>query len=201
VQRIFFMDVDTQRDFIFPSGALYVPGAERLLPKLRRLFDCARRNGIFVLSTADAHGPGDPELADFPPHCMKGTPGQRKLDETLLPRPLVIENRPLDRNLLEAVRRHPQIVCEKQAIDPFSNPVLERLTRALPPHAFVFGVATDHCVRAAVLGLRRLGVKAALVTDASRGLTPESETRTLAEMRAAGADFTTTDDLLAAYAG
>jgi nicotinamidase/pyrazinamidase len=32
-----FVDVDTQIDFLFPAGALYVPGAERLLPAIARL--------------------------------------------------------------------------------------------------------------------------------------------------------------------
>jgi len=200
MSHFFFVDVDTQHDFMFPSGALYVPGAERLVPKLRRLFACAQRNGIFVLSTVDAHAADDPEFAQFPPHCVKGTPGQRKLAETTLGRPLIIENRPFDRNLLDALRRYPQIVCEKQALDSLSNPVVERLARALPPHAFVFGVATDYCVRTAVLGLRRLGVKTAVLTDAIRGLGPDTERQALDEMGAAGADFTTTAQLLEAFA-
>ena len=32
-----FVDVDTQIDFLFPAGALYVPGAERLLPEWERI--------------------------------------------------------------------------------------------------------------------------------------------------------------------
>jgi nicotinamidase/pyrazinamidase len=117
-----------------------------------------------------------------------------------MPKPLVIENPPGDRNVIDAVRRHAQIVCEKQQIDVFSNPIVERLVRALPPHAIVFGVATDHCVRSSALGLRRLGIKTAVLTDAVRGITAESETRALEEMRAAGSDFTTSEVLLAAYA-
>ena len=30
-----FMDVDTQLDFLYPAGALYVPGAERLISAAR----------------------------------------------------------------------------------------------------------------------------------------------------------------------
>ena len=32
-----FFDVDTQIDFLFPAGALYVPGAERIVPAIARL--------------------------------------------------------------------------------------------------------------------------------------------------------------------
>jgi nicotinamidase/pyrazinamidase len=196
MNNLFFMDVDTQRDFMLPTGALYVPGAERIIPKLRRLFDFARKNAITILSSVDAHPAGDPEFQQFPPHCVQGSEGQRKLDETLLPRPLVLPNKPIDRNLLEAVRKHQQIIIEKQTLDMFSNPVSERLLRVLPPRAIVFGVATEYCVKFACLGLRRSGIHTALVSDAIRALAPKSEKESLQEMRSAGVELITLDTLL-----
>lgn len=200
MKNIFFLDVDTQRDFMLPSGALYVPGAERLIPKLRRLFDFARRNDITVLSSADSHSIDDPEFKQFPPHCVQGTEGQRKIDETLFPRPLVFQNKPVDRNLAEAVRGHRQIIVEKQTFDMFSNPVAERLVKALPPHAIVFGVTTEYCVKAACLGLRRAGVPVALVTDATRAISLKGEKEAMEEMRKAGVEFITSEILLGAGA-
>ena len=70
MKNIFFVDVDTQLDFMLSNGALYVPGAERMIPKLRRLFDFARKNEISILSSVDAHTPDDPEFSSFPPHCV-----------------------------------------------------------------------------------------------------------------------------------
>ena len=200
MKNIFFVDVDTQRDFMLSTGALSVPGAERIIPKLRRLFDFARKNDITILSTMDAHVPDDPEFKQFPPHCVQKTEGQRKLDETLLPRPLIIPNKPVDRNLMDVVRRHQQIIVEKQSLDPFSNPVLERLMRVLPPHAIVFGVATEYCVKLVCLGIRRLGVPVAVVTDAIRALSPKSENEALEEMHTAGVEFITVETLLGAGA-
>jgi nicotinamidase/pyrazinamidase len=198
MKNIFFLDVDTQRDFMLSSGSLYVPGAERIITKLRRLFDFARKNEISILSSADAHVPNDPEFQQFPPHCVQGTVGQRKIDETLLPRPLILQNKPIDRNLLDAVRKHQQIIVEKQVLDLFSNPVAERLLRVLPPRAIVFGVATEYCVKMACLGLRRIGVQAALVTDAIRALSPKTEKEALDEMRRGGVEFITLETLLGA---
>ncbi len=198
MKNIFFVDVDTQRDFMLSTGSLYVPGAERIIPKLRRLFDFAKKNQISILSTTDAHVAADPEFAQFPPHCVAGTDGQRKLDETLLPRPLVIANKPADRNLMDALRKHQQIIIEKQALDMFTNPVSERLLRVLPPHAIVFGVATEYCVKLACLGIRRAGVPVALVTDAAKGLSPKTEKEALEEMRQAGVEFILLDTLLGA---
>ena len=198
MKNLFFLDVDTQRDFMLATGALYVPGAERILPKLRRLFDFARKNEISILSSADAHVADDPEFKQFPPHCVRGTEGQRKVDETLLPRPLVFQHQPVDRNLAEAVRKHQQIIVEKQSLDLFSNPVAERLIRVLPPRAIVFGVATEYCVKMACLGLRRLGVQTVLITDAVRALAPKTEKEALEEMRRAGVEFIALDALLGA---
>ena len=90
---------------MLPEGKLYVPGAERLIPRLRRLFDFARKNDITIISFADSHTPKDPEFQDFPPHCVQGSEGQRKLDDTLLPRPLIFQNKPIDRNLADAIRK------------------------------------------------------------------------------------------------
>ena len=200
MKNIFFLDVDTQRDFMLPTGALYVPGAERMIPKLRRLFDFARKNEITVLSTVDAHTPDDPEFQQFPPHCVQGSEGQRKLDETLLPRPLILPNKPVDRNLVEAVQKHQQIIIEKQTLDVFSNPVAERMQRVLPPRAIAFGVATEYCVKLECLGLRRLGVQTAVISDAIRALSPKGEKEALQEMRLAGVEFITLDQLMGATA-
>lgn len=198
MKGFFFMDVDTQRDFIVPGGALYVPGAERLLPKIKRIFDFALRHEVFVLSTADAHAPDDVEFRLFPPHCVAGTPGQRKMEETLFPRHLVLGNRPAETNLVDSVRQNSQIVVEKQALDVFTNPVMGRLLKILPGRAVVFGVTTEYCVKHAVLGLRQAGAKVVILTDAIGAVQPQSGHQALQEMQAAGAELSTVDALLGA---
>lgn len=196
MKNIFFLDVDTQRDFMLSSGALCVPGAERTIPKLRRLFDFARRNEITILSSVDAHLPDDAEFSQFPPHCVQGTDGQRKIDETLFPRPLILPNKPLNRNLVETVQKHQQIIVEKQELDLFSNPVAERLVRALPPRAIVFGVATEYCVKLACLGLRQRGVQTVLISDAVCALSPKTEREALDAMKRSGVEFIVLETLL-----
>ena len=198
MDRIFFADIDTQRDFMLPTGALYVPGAERLIPKLRRLFDFAKKNDVHILSSADAHSAADPEFRQFPAHCVKGTEGQRKLEETLLPHPLVLSNQAMDRNLVQDVGKHLQIIVEKQTLDVFSNPVTERLLRILPSRAIVFGVTTEYCVQAACLGFRRNGVQTVLLSDAVEALSHKTGKEALNNLRQAGVEFTTLDALLGA---
>jgi len=201
VKGLFFADIDTQRDFILPEGALYVPGAEKIIPKLQHLFDFARKNKIHLLSTMDAHTVDDPEFEQFPPHCIQGTEGQKKLDETMMARPLVLKNQLIDRSLGEDVKKHLQIIVEKQALDVFSNPVMQRLLRILPPRAVVFGVATEYCVYTACIGLRRNGVQTVMVTDAVKALSTKSEKEALSKLQQEGVEFTTLEALLGAGAG
>ena len=56
-------------------------------------------------------------------------------------------------------------------------------------------MATDYCVKLAVLGLLRRGYKVTLVTDAVKAVTQEGEEKSLNEMKDAGAVFITTEDI------
>jgi nicotinamidase-related amidase len=109
---------------------------------------------------------------------------------------MIFPNKPIDRNMIDIVRKHHQIIFEKQTLDLFSNPMAERLLRVLPPRAIVFGVATEYSVQKACLGLRRLSVHTALVTDAICALTPKTEKEAIEEMRSAGVEFITLETLL-----
>src|SRR5437870_1157581 len=77
-----FYDGDTQRDFLEPDGALYVPAAAPIIPNLARLTRLARAGTprIRVIGTVCRHFPGDAELTPnggpYPPHCMDGTRGR-----------------------------------------------------------------------------------------------------------------------------
>jgi hypothetical protein len=44
---LIFWEVDAQADFMLPGGKLYVPGAEKLLPNIRRLTNAAREDRVF----------------------------------------------------------------------------------------------------------------------------------------------------------
>ncbi len=200
MKSLFFLDIDTQRDLMLPQGSLPVPGAERLAPRLRRLFGFAKANEVTVLSTVLSHDSPDPGPSRFPPHCVRGTEGQRKVDDTLMLHPLVLENKPVDRSFHDMVRKHPQIIIERDGFDIFSNPAVEKLLRVLPPHAIVFGVPTEHSVLLATLGLRRLRFKTAVIANAILPLEPRKAAKAEAEMRGAGVEFIALEVLLGVQA-
>lgn len=189
-----FFDVDTQIDFLYPAGALYVPGAERIVPLVARLNRFAAERGIPVISTTDAHAEDDPEFRQWPPHCVKGTLGQRKPEETLLEPRLVVPSTPGEFPPESAA----QVILEKQALDCFTNPNLPAiLDRLGAERAVVYGVVTEYCVRACALGLLARGRVVEVVTDAVQTLREEDGCRALEEIQAAGGRLTNLEEVLA----
>jgi nicotinamidase/pyrazinamidase len=194
---VIFFDVDTQIDFMLPAGALYVPGAEKLIPGLARLTEFARTHGIPIISSTDAHTPRDPEFRNWPPHCVAGTLGQHKVPETLLANTLVIPNEPGP--LPEGWRQAPQVIVQKQTLDVFETCTIDRVLEGRLDRRFlVYGVVTEYCVLCAAKGLLHRGAKIEIVTDAIRELDPAGRQQALAELLQAGARLTTVDQAVRA---
>ncbi len=199
-------DVDTQVDFVHADGKLPVPDAESVAPAMARLVRWAAEHGVTHLATADDHELTDPEIADapdfattFPPHCLRGTRGAAKIPETEQRDPLPLSLTPyppgLVRGLVEGRR---ELLLLKKTYSAFSNPNLEPLLGVLAPdEVILFGVATDVCNHAAVVGLRDRDYRVAFVEDAARGLSDERVQASLAEWRTRGVRFTTTDEVVA----
>jgi len=168
-QRLIFWDVDTQVDFMLPEGRLYVPGAETIVPTLAKLTQWAAHNRALVVASADAHLPGDEEFSQFPPHCLAGTPGQKKIPETSLAPQFTIPNRAGSE--IPEPEQYQQIVLEKQKFDVFTNPNCEAfLARLGKPEIVLYGVVTEICVSAAGRGLLDRGYRLNVVEDAIRHL-------------------------------
>jgi len=194
-----FFDIDTQRDFMDSSGALYVPDAEAIRPNIERLLRAAGERKVMTISTRCAHEPDDPEFEIFPPHCIDGTLGAERVFANLpaLPRREIAVDAVADAQTRLQPASH--YVVKKKAFDLFSNQWLEGLRRRgefKGESCVVFGVATDYCVRACALGLAEAGAHVLLVEDAIRHVADETALPTIDEMRAAGVEFTTTDEVL-----
>lgn len=193
-----FSDVDTQHDFMDADGKLPVPGALSIVPNLRRLTQFAAERRIPIVATADAHPLGDPEFEEFGEHCVPGTLGQRRIDETSLPGREVADPETLDAQVARLASADiPQLIIEKQALDAFTVPFAEQvLERLHPDRVFVYGVATEYCVRAEVLGLARRGYKVTVISDAIMPISKEDGEKAVVEMREAGAEMADTDTAL-----
>jgi nicotinamidase/pyrazinamidase len=195
---VVFWEVDTQADFMLPGGKLYVPGAERLLPNIRRLTDAARQGRVFLVSHGCFHAQNDPEFKTFPPHCIRGTAGSAYVPEALTNKVVTVPNEAtaaLPRDLAQ----YQQVLLEKQTLDIFESHHAEELVKRLGDNKefVVFGVVTEYCVRLAAKGLLERGRRVSVVKDAIETLKPEDGERTVAELQALGAKFITTDQALA----
>ena len=199
-----FWDVDTQHDFMRATGKLYVGDSEAIIPNLAVLTAYAHGRGIRIVASADDHEPGHRELShtpdfqeSFPEHCMRGTPGQRKIPETTLRDPLVLDP---DLPIPAGVHaHHGDFLLHKHWFDVFTNPHAAPLLQLLDPSDIVlYGVALDVCNRFAIEGLllHRPMARINLVVDASRAINPESSAALLKDWERRGVKLVTTMDVL-----
>lgn len=193
-----FVDIDTQRDFLDPAGALYVSGSGAILANLARLTRFAREQGIPVLATACAHTPDEVEPEPFPPHCLVGSPGQARVEATAWPGGVVL--RP-DRAIEPDGPLPPHLTLEKTRYDVFSRPDADAVVARYGlhrPRFVVYGVATDYCVRAAVLGLLDRGQRVEMVVDAVRAINVQGEAEQFRQFVDRGAVLTLAEVVLGA---
>jgi nicotinamidase/pyrazinamidase len=197
-------DVDTQVDFMLPDGKLYVPGAEETAPAMLRLVQAALAAGVVHVASADDHELTDPEISDdpdfratYPPHCLRGTWGARKIPETE-------QEDPVPLGLTEVPDRYfegREFLLLKKSFDVFTNPNTERLLARLDPdEILVFGVATDVCDDAAIRAFLDRGRRVRFVEDAARGLDETRVAACTAAWRDRGVEFATVDDVVGSMA-
>jgi len=196
-RNVVFWEVDAQADFMLPGGKLYVPGAEKLLPNIRRLTDAARQGRVFLVSHGCYHTKDDPEFAIFPPHCVQGTPGADLVPEALTEKVVTVPNEAAA-SLPPDLSRYQQILLEKQTLNIFESRHADELVERLGPNVefVVFGVVTEFCVRFAAKGLLERGRRVSVVRDAIETLNSEDGKRAVAELQALGATFITTEQAL-----
>ena len=192
-----FWEVDVQRDFMLPGGNLYVPGAEKLLPNIKRLTDAARQGKVFLVSHGCFHPAGDPEFKIFPPHCLQGSSGSELVPEALSDKVVRVANDPAAK-IPDDLSAYQQILLEKQTLNIFESRHADELLRRLGDQAefVVFGVVTEYCVSFAAKGLLERGRRVAVVQDAIETLKQEDGQKTVTELQRLGARFITTDQAL-----
>ncbi|HZO98416.1 MAG TPA: bifunctional nicotinamidase/pyrazinamidase [Gaiellaceae bacterium] len=190
--------VDVQNDFC-PGGALPVPHGDDVAAPLNRLagsFDLvvASRDwhppdhGSFATVATDPgrwRGTDPPSI--WPVHCVQGTPGAE-----LHPS--------LDRSNVDLVVDKGQDPTS-QGYSAFQDTGLAGALRERGvDRLYVGGLATDYCVKQSVLDALRQGFEVVVVEDAIRGVdvSPGDSERAVEAMRAAGASFATSDEVLRA---
>ncbi|HUS49784.1 MAG TPA: isochorismatase family cysteine hydrolase [Candidatus Paceibacterota bacterium] len=206
MNKYIFWNVDTMRDFMEKTGALYVKGAEEIIPNLKKLTDIAEEKDITVINSADNHSLEDDEISEtpdfintFPPHCIRGTSGAAYITETEPYKNLygccIID--PVNPYSIESLSYFRNIIFLKSVFDTFAGninteEILEKVVNKDKQTVVVYGVSGDYCVNYVVKGLTERGYKVMVVLDAIKSL---GETPT-EEWEKNGVLLTNTDSLL-----
>lgn len=171
--------IDMLVDFVHEDGALPIPGARDIIPVIRRVSDTLRERGVPVLYLCDAHSLDDPEMADWPPHAIKGTKGAEIVSG------------------LEPAKG--DIVIRKVNIRGFDEPeVADTIAKLQTDYLIITGVATDYCVKETAMQSRRRGLAVTIISDGVAGAerNPGDIERAVEELRLAGAQFLSSEELL-----
>lgn len=191
--RAALLIVDVQNDFC-PGGALAVADGDRVVAPLSRLAGQFQRKGLPVFASRDWH-PSDSRHfkaggGPWPVHCVAGSEGAAFHPDLELPAGTAVLSKGKARD------QEGYSVFDEGRTDAGTT-LAEELRRARATTVYVGGLATDYCVRGAVLGGLAEGFRVAVLTDAIAAVDvqPGDGDRALEEMKTAGATFTTTDEV------
>ncbi len=165
--------IDLANDFVYPGGVIadaggaeYQKRAQAILPALGKLVEAARKAGITVVYTTDAHTPEDSELAmKWPPHAMKGTKWA-EIVPSLAPKP-------------------GDVVLEKTTYSPFVSSEIDAELKARGiKRLYITGLHTDCCARHTSADAFQRGYDLVWVTDALQAFTDEQHRQGLEYFKA-----------------
>jgi nicotinamidase/pyrazinamidase len=192
--------IDVQNDFC-PGGALAVNGGDAVVEPINALIARAET----VILTQDWHPAGHSSFASshagaapfseftmsygaqtlWPDHCVQGTPGADFHPALLWNRAQLI----LRKGFRGAIDSYSAFFENDRAT---STGLAGYLRERGIDKLVLAGLATDFCVGFSALDAARLGFRASVVTDASRGIDLNgSLAKAERQMRAAGATLTT----------
>jgi len=181
--------VDVQKDFC-PGGALEVPDGDRVVPVLNRHAATAAAHGWPVYASRDWHPPVSSHFREYggewPPHCVQHTAGAAFHDDLRLPASAIVVTKgheSADDSGYSALKGR----------TPDGRTLLDDLRARGVGHLYVGGLATDYCVRQAVLDARNAGFEVTVLEDSIAGVDvrPGDSARAIDEMRSAGATLGT----------
>ncbi|RME54715.1 isochorismatase family protein [Candidatus Woesearchaeota archaeon] len=185
IQDLVFFDIDTQFDFMEPTGKLYVKNSELIRPNLSDLTQHAYLNNIKVI--------GSIFLYNFWNCCRQG---QQKINETYYPRSTTIPVYPMGvTDMAREIIFSDAVYFEKHNFNMFSNIntgfILSNLNKVV-----VYGLPTEYSIRSTVLKLRKRDINVYVVEDAIIGTNVKSSMSALEDMINAGANIVQTKDVL-----
>jgi len=175
--------IDAQEDFMDPTGALFVPGADQVVPILNSYLESLTLENGYVgaVFTADTHDeetyPTSEEAKEFPPHCYQGTDGFKlAVNPKLVPEKT--KRMILNKSVFD-MWDEPELVVRPYVLEgePVAyggeqdrNEWFATLLANGIEEVEVVGVAADFCVKWAVDGLIARGFSVTLFDNLTAGI-------------------------------
>jgi nicotinamidase/pyrazinamidase len=193
--------VDCQNDFVDPSGALYVKGAEEKISKINELLNSGdfdlriatrdwhpRQHVSFASRYKDRVKPF--ELVDtnygkqvaWPDHCIAGTLGAQFY-------PKLNENR-VDLTLNKGTANLIESYSAFELADGTKTPFFNMVEALNPEQIFVCGIALDFCVKQTALSCLKLTDKVIVLENAVQAVDESKRNDVLRDLSKAGIDWT-----------
>lgn len=183
-----YIDLCVQREYLASASPHRCANADAVGRNVRHLMAFARMTSIPVLSCVDSHRPHDIG-ENFVAIRGGGSPLERMLPGTVLPRHRVVESDNCLNVPLDILQHAQQAIFTKVHKDPFTHPKLDRLLTELPARRLiVFGVPLESSVRLLVLGLILRGRRVVLVKDACGYFDGASAEMTCRQLEVKGAE-------------
>jgi nicotinamidase/pyrazinamidase len=180
------LGVDPQNDFC-PGGALAVKDGDQVMDPLNAMFEYAKSQGWKVALSRDWHPEETAHFDTWPVHCVQETDGAQ-FHPALNTEGITV--------FTKGQSTEDDGYSPFEGVDPQGRNLdgfLENVKRL-----YVGGLATDYCVRAAVLDAVKREYEVYLLTDAVKAVdvNPGDGDKAIAEMVEAGAKLTTTKEVV-----
>ncbi|MFQ5521939.1 MAG: cysteine hydrolase family protein, partial [Candidatus Methylomirabilia bacterium] len=194
-ERTALVVVDMQKGFLEPGGAMEVPQARAIIPRIQTLLGCFRAKRLPVVFTEFLYSQKIPLLVgELHPEHRRADPGApRGFD---LPSSSCLEGDPSVDVIPELTPLPEDLVITKHWYDAFNGTPLDGALRARGIHCLVLaGTMTDICVLASVVGAFNREYRCLVVEDAVATLWPDVQQTTLDIIRRAYARVVSTKEV------
>ncbi|MEM6382844.1 MAG: isochorismatase family cysteine hydrolase [Pseudomonadota bacterium] len=162
--------IDMQRDFIEPGGFGDALGNDvsrlsAIIPTVGQLIALARRVGLTVIHTREAHLP---DLSDCPPSKIARGDAPTRIGEEGPMGRLLVRGEPGNQIVPELAPIDGEWVIDKPGKGMFwKTGLMERLEKAGITHLIFAGVTTEVCVQTSMREANDRGFECLLITDAT----------------------------------
>lgn len=193
------LDINTQRDLIYPDGAYVMHEAPALLDPLKRLFTWAARRRCPVVSTRlrNALMPG---RRSNEPICIPDSEGYRKIPVSLMRRRLEMPSDCGTSLPIDGFATTQQFIFDLPGLNPFELPRLDRLLSEAEVETWlIVGGPLEGTVRMAVLGLLQRRHKVIMVRDCTGQRDPYEGEMALRQIESKNIEFLSAEEVAARY--